>query len=266
MTIDRPSHASAGVAGLVSRYRLPREAQVRLEVLVDLLVSHPLAPTAVREAQRVIDDHLADALVALECERVRGASSIADLGSGPGIPGLPLGVALPRADVALIESSARKCAFLAIAIDACEVENARVVHTRAESWRAGLGKMDLVTARALAPLPVVAEYAAPLLALGGALVVWRGARDPDEEAAAARAADELGLEVREPVRVLPYDGAERRHLHLMLKVRPTPRGFPRRPGMARKRPLGATRPLTRAEAGAGAAAAPTDARSDRGRR
>jgi len=86
---------------------------------------------------------------------------------------------------------------------------------------------------------VVVEYTAPLLVLGGTLVAWRGRRDPSAEAVAARAAAEIGLEPAEVVQVQPYSAAENRYLHLMSKVTETPRGFPRRPGMALKRPLGA---------------------------
>jgi 16S rRNA (guanine527-N7)-methyltransferase len=149
-----------------------------------------------------------------------------------------LAIALPTAAVRLVESNGRKCAFIAGAIEAGEVSNAVAIQARAESWTDGLGACDLVTARALAPLPVVAEYAAPLLAVGGALVVWRGQRDPADEAAGARAAAELGLEPGAVTRVEPYPGALHRHLHVMEKVAPTPDRFPRRPGMARKRPLG----------------------------
>jgi 16S rRNA (guanine527-N7)-methyltransferase len=166
---------------------------------------------------------------------------IADLGSGAGFPGLPLAIAKPDASVSLIESSRRKCDFLERAAAACELRNVRVVNSRAESWDAGRGRSDLVTARALGPLPVVVEYGAPLLRVNGSLLVWRGARDHDAERIAARAAAELGLEPREPLSVHPYPAARRRHLHLILKVRPTPDRFPRRPGMAAKRPLGAGR-------------------------
>ena len=238
MTTEQPRAVRSTLRDLGARYRLPRTALDKLAVLQDLLAREPSAPTAIRDPLKVVDDHLGDALVSLECEQVRDALAIADLGSGPGIPGLPLAIALPGARVALVESNARKCAFIAVAIDSCDIPNAQVVHTRVESWRAGVGKMDLVTARALAPLPVVAEYAAPLLRVGGCVVVWRGGPDPDDEAAAARAADELGLQVAEPRQVHPYEGAVSRYLHLMLKVRPTPGRFPRRPGMARKRPLG----------------------------
>ncbi len=110
--------------------------------------------------------------------------SIADLGSGAGFPGLPLAVALPAARVSLVEGNGRKCAFMAAAIEACGAHNATPVHVRAEAWPDGIGSCDLVTARALAALAVVAEYAAPLLTPGGTLVAWRGRRDPDDEAAA----------------------------------------------------------------------------------
>ena len=183
-------------------------------------------------------DHLADSLVALELPAVAEAGHIADLGSGAGFPGLPLAIALPDARVSLVESNGRKCAFIDRAAAACGVDNAEVIYTRAEQWTQGLEACDVVLARALAPLRVVVEYAAPLLALGGTLVVWRGRRDPDDEARGSVAAGMLGLEPGQPVPVHPYPGAEHRHLHPMVKIAPTPPGYPRRPGMARKRPLG----------------------------
>jgi 16S rRNA (guanine527-N7)-methyltransferase len=226
------------LAGLVERYELPARAQEQLAALTRLLISDPTAATAVREPRAVLDDHVADTLVALELAEVREAAMIADLGSGAGVPGLPLAIARPDAQVWLVESSARKCAFLARATSKCEVPNARVVNARAEAWKDGLGRHDLITARALGPLSLVAEYAAPLLRVGGSLVAWRGRREADQEAVAARAAAELGLEPSVPVPVRPYPGARDRHLHVMVKARPTPGQFPRRPGMARKRPLG----------------------------
>lgn len=223
---------------LSDRYGLSGVAIGQLRELHRLLVEDPLAPTAVRDPAKAIDDHLADALVALDLDVVRRAGRLADLGSGAGVPGLPLAIALPGAAVALVESAVRKTAFLQRAVAACRVANARVVHARAEAWPEGIAAFDVVTARALAPLEVVVEYAAPLLAVGGTLVAWRGRRDPPAEAAAARAAAALGLEPGEVVPVKPYPAAESRHLYLMSKVTQTPRGFPRRPGMALKRPLG----------------------------
>ena len=198
----------------------------------------PLAPTAVRDPLKAVDDHLADSLVGLELEPVRTATTIADLGSGAGLPGLPLAIALPGASVALVDSLTKRCAFLERAVAVSEAANARVVNTRAETWPEGLAAFDVIAARALAPLPVVVEYAAPLLTVGGTLVAWRGRRNPRDEAAAERAAAQVGLEPLEIRHMQPFPGAEHRYLHLMSKVRETPLGFPRRPGMATKRPLG----------------------------
>ena len=186
----------------------------------------------------MIEDHLADSLVALELDHVRWDGRIADLGAGAGFPGLPLAIGRPDATVALVESNTRKCAFLRDAVRRCGPTNVEVVRDRAETWRDRMGACDVVTARALAALPVVAEYAAPLLAVGGALVAWRGQRDRREELMAAAAAAELGLEPLDPVAVRPYPDAMHRHLHVMVKVRETSPRFPRRPGVARKHPLG----------------------------
>ena len=82
------------------------------------------------------------------------------------------------------------------------------------------------------------EYAAPLLREGGILVAWKGARDAAEEAAGAAAAEQVGMAVGDVLPVKPFATSENRHLHVVRKISPTPAGFPRRPGMARKRPLG----------------------------
>ncbi len=94
-----------------------------------------------------------------------------------------------------------------------------------------------MTARALGSLAVLAEYAAPLLRLGGVLVAWKGERSEAEERAGAAAASRLGMEAEAIVAVTPFAGARSRHLHVLRKVAPTPPAYPRRPGMARKRPL-----------------------------
>ena len=227
-----------GLEELVRRYALPVGSLAALQALLELLAADPTAPTALREPQRVLKDHLADALVSLELEPVRTAQTVADLGSGAGVPGLPLAIAKPNAAFALVESNGRKCDFIARAAASCGVRNVQVINERVEAWRRGFDRFELVTARALAPLPVVAEYAAPLLSQGGSLVAWRGTRDPAAEGAATTAAGALGLAVVGIKAVRPYSGAKSRHLHVFVKERPTPPAFPRRPGMARKRPLG----------------------------
>jgi 16S rRNA (guanine527-N7)-methyltransferase len=226
---------------LVARFGLSPTLGAPLCRLVELLAGDPLAPTAVRDPGRILDDHLADSLVALDLAAVRSARRVVDIGSGAGLPGLPLALALPATGFTLLESNHRKAGFLSRAVKECELSNVTVVSQRAESWRAGIGVADVVTVRAVADLDVVAEYAAPLLRVGGSLVAWRGRRNPEAEARAARAAGLLGLEVLEPSEVQPFPDAQHRHLHLMVKVRDTPGRFPRRPGVAEKRPLGVPR-------------------------
>jgi 16S rRNA (guanine527-N7)-methyltransferase len=218
---------------------LDEEQLARMAALLAALEVDDHAPTSVRDRDLAAYVHLADSLSALDVAGVREAGDIADLGSGAGFPGLALAVALPAASVALVESQRRKCEFLQRTMSITGIANARVVCARVEDWADGIGANDLVTARALAPQPVVLEYAAPLLRVGGTFVDWRGRRDEREELAAARAADELGMRREEVRRVEPFPGARDRHLHLFVKVGGTPDRFPRRAGVARKRPLGA---------------------------
>jgi 16S rRNA (guanine527-N7)-methyltransferase len=228
------------LAALAARYHLPTTAADQFERLLELIVAEPSAITTVRDPEQGVDLHIADSLVAVDLEPVWNARRIADLGSGGGFPGLVLAIALPTARVALVESVGRKCAFLQAAVEHLALGNVVAVHARAEAWPEGLGVHDLVTARALAPLSVVVEYAAPLLTIGGALVAWRGRRDEREEADAAAAAAALGMGEASIRPVTPFHGARDRHLYLNFKVSSAPEGYPRRPGIARKRPLRAS--------------------------
>jgi 16S rRNA (guanine527-N7)-methyltransferase len=232
----------AVLARLVSRYGLGEREHGQLGALLEALARDERAPTAARSPERAVEVHIADSLVALELEVVRSPSTIADVGAGAGFPGLALAVAVAGSEVRLVESQTRKCVFLNDVIAEVGVENARAVCVRAEEWRDGVRGHDVVVARAVAGQPVVLEYAAPLLRLGGTLVDWRGKRVQEEEDAAVRAAGELGLRRVAVRRVAPFEAASDRHLHLYLKVRDTPERFPRRAGMARKRPLGCTGP------------------------
>jgi 16S rRNA (guanine527-N7)-methyltransferase len=222
---------------LARRFGVPSAGVQGLEAILALQASDPTASTTVRDVAEAVDRHVADSLVAVDLPAVRHASAIADLGSGAGWPGLALAAALPDARVSLVESAVRHCRYLQRAVETGRLANAAVVHARAEEWAEGFGAHDVVTARALAALPVLCEYAAPLLADDGVLVAWKGAVPSDEAAAGAAAAALVGLEPVEVVAVDPYPAAERRTLHVFRKIAPTPERFPRRAGMAVKRPL-----------------------------
>jgi 16S rRNA (guanine527-N7)-methyltransferase len=228
------------LAELADRYGLRASAADRLALLLELVAQEPASITAVRDPVQGVDVHVADSLVALELPEVRDARRIADLGSGGGFPGLVLAIALPEARVALVESVGRKVAFMRGAIEGLGLGNAEAIQARAEAWPEGLGEHDLVAARAVAPLTVLVEYAAPLLAIGGSLVAWKGARDHAEEADGSAAAAALGLGGLAVRPVLPFLAARDRHLYLNSKVTATPPGYPRRPGIARKRPIRAS--------------------------
>ena len=163
------------------------------------------------------------------------------MGAGAGFPGLPLAIALPGSRVDLLESGRRKCELIERLALAAVAPNARAVAARAEDWARpgapGREAYDAVTARAVAALSVLLEYASPLLEEGGVLVAWKGARQADEEERAGRAAQLVGMARQDVRAVSPFPGARQRHLHVYRKLRPTPARVPRRAGMALKRPL-----------------------------
>jgi 16S rRNA (guanine527-N7)-methyltransferase len=208
------------------------ELDALLEALAD-----PAAPTSIHDRRRARDVHVADSLSALDVPEVREAGRIADLGSGAGPPGLVLAIALPNAEVTLVESAGKKCAWMEATVERLGLVNVRIACARAEELEDD--PFDVVTARALGSLPVLCEYAAPLLREGGVLVAWKGAVEEGEEADGLAAAEILGLERATVLAVTPYPGSERRTLHVFRKTGPTPPRYPRRPGMAAKRPLSA---------------------------
>ena len=163
---------------------------------------------------------LEDSLRAVEVVS-RFEGPVVDVGSGGGAPGIPLAAALPDREVTLLESSRRKCAFL----ERCaqEFPNVRVVCGRAE--KQPVDAWGVAVAKALAPAPVAAEWCLSLVAPGGAAVLFVGPTAETERA--ARVAEQLAAE---PVESPPG-------LLVLRKIGPTPADFPRRPGVARKRPL-----------------------------
>jgi 16S rRNA (guanine527-N7)-methyltransferase len=169
------------------------------------------------EARRML---LEDSLRGVEVVRPL-EGPIVDVGSGGGAPGIPLAAALPDRDVTLLEAEGRKADFLRAW--AARLPNARVIRGRAEEQETDV--YGVAVAKALAPPPVAAEWCLPLVKAGGAVVLWVS-RNADLERV-ARVSEQLAggtPEHREGLLVIP-------------KLGRTPQGFPRRPGMARKRPL-----------------------------
>jgi 16S rRNA (guanine527-N7)-methyltransferase len=174
--------------------------------------------TGLRDAGRAREMLLADALRAVPfVERADGP--IVDVGSGGGSPGIPIAAAMPERDVTLLDAERRKCDFL----ERWAPGNARVVWGRAEEQQ--VGAWGVALAKALAPPPVAVEWCLPLVRIGGAAILWVGATA--DLVAVARVSDLLG------------GGPPEDHAGILVvpKVAETPSGFPRRAGLARKRPL-----------------------------
>ena len=236
------SRAEVRLGQLAERFSLGEPTLAHARRLLELWETDELASTRVTDAVAAVDQHLSDSWVALDLPAVRDARRAADLGTGAGIPALPLAVALPELRIALVESVSRRTTFLRRAIAECGLEErTEIVALRAEGWPAGIGVHDLITSRALATLDVVLEYSAPLLQVGGYAVAWKGALSTEERDGGFRAAEALGLEIQDEIPVAPFADARDRRLVVARKVAETPERFPRREGMAKKKPLGATR-------------------------
>ncbi len=196
-----------------------------------------------RDFNVVLLDHVLDSLSCFLFEPLAGAARIADVGSGGGLPGLPISIVRPQSGVTLVESTGKKARFLsrvveALALSRVEVLNIRVEEVGREEGRRG--GYDLVSARALARLAVLAEYCVPLLRVGGHVISMKAWLDAEELAQGKRAAKMLGAEVEEVIRVpfLPEVGEKERRLVILRKTRGTPRAYPRRVGVPARDPLG----------------------------
>jgi 16S rRNA (guanine527-N7)-methyltransferase len=195
----------------------------------ELVAGAQASITSVRDADELWSVHIEDALTALPVIEPLGVEELVDVGSGGGSPAIPLGVVL-GIPVTMVESVGRKAAFLR---ETCAELGLRadVVPERAELFGRGPGRdrYPLATARALAPPVVAAELTLPLVCPGGHLVLWAGAVD---RVAMETAAAELAAELVEE-----RPTGERRRLLVLRKLAPTPERFPRRTGVAARRPL-----------------------------
>ncbi|MEI7925876.1 MAG: 16S rRNA (guanine(527)-N(7))-methyltransferase RsmG [Chloroflexota bacterium] len=202
--------------------------------------------TAITDAETAQRRHFGESLALLVALRRAGllregeAARVADLGPGGGFPGVPMAVADPAMTLVLIESQERRCAFLRAVAEDLGLTGVSVVHARAEeAGRATAlrGSFDLVVARALAAMPVLVEYARPLLRDDGVLATPKGSRGDDELTEAARAIEALGGVALEPLALPLPDDVPPQRVYLVRRSGPLDDRYPRRPGMPLKRPL-----------------------------
>jgi 16S rRNA (guanine527-N7)-methyltransferase len=232
------------ISDLAERFALDGAQAAALDAYVELLAGWRRANvTGLRSREEIVATLLGDSLAMLDVAQLRERAGAAwlDLGAGAGIPGIPLAVALSAVQLTLLEAASRKCEFLQAAADEVGIAGrTRVVCARSERYATdppGREGAAVVLARAVGPLPVLVELAAPLLSRGGVLLASKtAAAVHDEGAAGAIAAGLCGLEAGPVVRLArsPLDQAV---CVVYEKVASTPDRFPRREGIAAKRPL-----------------------------
>lgn len=249
------------------------EARAKLALLGDLLLGAGFNVTGIRDPQEIEEKHFLDSLSLLRLPAVKEASSLVDIGSGGGLPALVLALALPRLEVTALEAQRKKCEHIGRAATVLGLTNVKVVWARAEEFgqgpsrakepsrakqaRPGGGgcgrpagegreipagegrdRYDVAVSRALASLPIVAEYSIPLLKVGGTMVAMKGQISDQEWRQAENALAILGAGKLTAVQLESFPGAQNRWVYLATKVKPTPDAYPRRVGVPTKRPLG----------------------------
>lgn len=233
--------ASQGV--VVSGYALWSQARCYTEQLLER--NSKVNLTAITGEDEIAIKHFVDSWSILLLEAVQEVglppgSRWVDVGTGAGFPGIPCKLAVPGIFLTLVDALQKRVNFLRDAIAACSLTGVEVVHARAEE----LGRMaghreryDVATARAVAALPVLAEYCLPLVRQGGVFIAMKGPAGDEEAEQAGGALRKLGgrLEQVVPIR-LPLLGDERR-LVVVRKTGPTPSIYPRRSGLPERKPL-----------------------------
>lgn len=221
-------------------YGLDAGAQGRLSVLGDLLQGSVHNVTGVTDPAEIERIHFLESLSLLALPAVSNATSLADIGSGGGLPALVLALARPAMAVTAIESQRKKCEHIQNAAAALELGNVTVCCLRVEDYARAEGRAayDVAVSRAVATLPVLAEYSLPLLRLGGAMVAMKGPISDQERTRAVGALAILGADRLEAFRSDPFEGARDRWIYVAVKARATPDAYPRRSGVPAKRPLG----------------------------
>ena len=225
---------------LLSDYSIDGNCIASFELLLQtLLEKSDRNLTAVTTREKIVDFHFRDSLSLLSFSELVGALKVADVGSGAGFPGLPLAICRPDIEFTLIEANQQKCAFLKEYVSEARLPNVSVLQLRAETAGAGVYRdsFDVALARAVGPLPVTMEYAAPLVTPGGSILLQRGKTLPGDVDSAKSAAAHLALQLKQIAAINPFPGARNLSVWVFKKVAPTPKKFPRRPGVAKKRPL-----------------------------
>jgi 16S rRNA (guanine527-N7)-methyltransferase len=196
--------------------------------------------TAIRSPQEIRTKHFLDSLTCLMAMRETPTERVVDVGTGAGFPGIPLKIACPAMRLLLVESVGKKADFCRHVVEALGLEGVSVVQERAEELGQAAEhreRYDWAIGRAVAVMPVLAEYLLPLVKVGGRTLAMKGASGPAEAQSAEHAMRLLGGHLRSLIPVALPGVAEERYLVVAEKIAATPRQYPRRVGLPAKKPL-----------------------------
>jgi 16S rRNA (guanine527-N7)-methyltransferase len=196
--------------------------------------------TAIRKAEEIRSKHFLDSLTCLQGFKDPKPMRLVDIGTGAGFPGIPLKIAYPHLQLTLVESVGKKAEFCRHMVEILKLQWVEVLQTRAEDLgqiNSHREKYDVAVARAVASLPVLIEYLLPLVKVGGRVIAQKGEAAPSEVHAAEHALRVLGGRIHQIKPIVLPGVADERFLVMIDKVAATPGTYPRRVGLAAKKPL-----------------------------
>ena len=197
--------------------------------------------TSLVEPEEIAVKHFVDSFTCLDVGLWPEGCRAVDVGTGAGFPGIPLAILRPDMSWVLIEALRKRVAFVKEAAAELGLTQVHCLHVRAEDLGrdpAARESFDVAVARAVSRLPVLLEYCVPLVKVGGGFIAMKGPEGEEEMAEAQTAAKTLGVKAAALKRLELPGGGGRRTLIWYQKVHPTPSAYPRRAGIAQKRPLG----------------------------
>lgn len=211
----------------------------QFSIYADLLVewNEKVNLTRITDPQEIVIKHFVDSLTLGQF--VQG-HRLADIGTGAGFPGIPLKILQPEIQLFLVDSLAKRLDFLKVVIEHLGLREVEIVHSRAEDF--GLNpnyreSFDRITSRAVARLPVLLEYAVPLLKKKGIFLAAKGSQVDDEVSESKKALEVLGAKVNGIARFTLGTEAEHRAIVIIEKIAQTPKAYPRKAGTPAKQPL-----------------------------
>lgn len=194
--------------------------------------------TSITDPDEVKKKHFIDSLLVLQKDWIPEGTSLIDVGSGAGFPGIPIVIARPDLSITFADSLKKRLGFLEEVIGKLDIKQTKLVHGRAEDLGrnpAYREQYDIAVARAVASLPVLLEYTLPFVKVGGQLIAWKGPKAQEELDDSARALGQLGGKHRETNRIDLFD--MQRALVRIQKAKPTPQAYPRQPKRIQDKPL-----------------------------